>query len=1202
MASLQITCLGNFQLTLDDAAPTTFLTDKTRALLVYLALEPQEHQRSRLTQIFWSGYSEESARNNLRQTLHLLRQFLAGEESTPWLLVTRQTVQINPAASINSDVTTFTGLLAAVASHSHAEVATCPACLAQLRQAVDLYHGDFLTGFSAIDSVGFEEWRRLTEEQLHLQMLNSLAQLAHAAERAADLDGALQTAQRQLTLEPWLETAHRQIMRLLAQRGQRAAALAQYNRCRQVLAEELGVEPDAETTALYEQIQRGAFDKETRRQRDKETGRQGDRETSDRETSDRETSDKVNQEHLVTPSPPPLVTPPPSHNLPAALTPFVGGVQTVAELCTRLQTQEARLLTLLGPGGVGKTRLALAVGQALVDARVYRDGVFFVALASLADPAMVAATIATALELNLPGDDADVRLRQTLRAKQMLLILDNFEQLLPTVATASPSRAAVALVSELLQAAPGVQILATSRERLNLHGESLYSVESMSFAPQATLAQALTAPAVQLFVQSARRVQPHFTVHETNLSALLRICALVQGMPLGLEMAAAWVDQLALAEIAHEIEQSVDFLALEGHDVPARQQSLRAVFAWSWRLLSPAEQQAWRQLSIFRGGFTRHAAEKVTGLSLRVLTSLVYKSLLRYRDGYYDLHELLRQLAEEQLQAVAEEYAAVATRHSDYYLAFVAAQEQRIAGAELRQAADTIQPEINNIRQAWRWAATQTNIDALGAAAYALWQFYEMRGLRAEAEQMLRLAAAIGARPPSAELADQSLLQNRQRSLSKLLALHANMLVAQGKYADAAAIARQAMALGQRYNSPEGESYGTAVLGQALTHMNHFADARAVAAEALHLVQHYTSDTATSALLDQAAWLTYENLGFLTFEAGDYPGARAYMGQSLQRAQARGQQRQEQVCLYYLAQYAGNVGNYATALPEYEQCLALMRAHRDQLGEIYALVGVGQACRLQGAYTRAQTALAQALALAHQLGDVFCQITALADLSRLHCLLGNASAVGPWLTQLNQLLAQRELNPGRRLYGLDLLAFHALTVGNGPQALTYAEEAAQMAQGYIGYGQAQALVTLGQARAYNQQWAAAQVAYQQAVDGYAKLNNARLAVEPRAGLAQLALAQGDLAQAQAWVESILPVLTAEPRAGFNSPFFAYFICQRVLVAAADPRAVALLQSAHDLLHQTAAAIDDEALRRAFLDKVAIHQALQQVYAALPAQG
>ncbi len=266
MPTLQIICLGNLAIALDGVASNTPLTEKARALLIYLALEPQVHQRSVLTQMLWSGYGEESARNSLRQTLHRLQQSLP-ENPTPWLLVTRQTVQINPAATISVDVKTFTGLLTAAATHPHADLATCATCLAALRQAIDLYRGDFLAGLGAIDSDGFEEWRRVTQEQLHIQMLDALSRLANAAESVGDMEGALQAAQRQLTLEPWLETAHRQIMRLLTQRGQRAAALAQYQRCRQVLAEELNVEPDEETTALYEQIRSGEFE-QTKRQRD----------------------------------------------------------------------------------------------------------------------------------------------------------------------------------------------------------------------------------------------------------------------------------------------------------------------------------------------------------------------------------------------------------------------------------------------------------------------------------------------------------------------------------------------------------------------------------------------------------------------------------------------------------------------------------------------------------------------------------------------------------------------------------------------------------------------------------------------------------------------------------------------------------------------------------------------------------------------
>ena len=254
MADLKLVCFGDFQVTLSGSRVSAFQTDKIRALLVYLSIERQEHQRATLAQFFWPGYSDESARNSLRQALHQLRQLLHNDEADPpWLLITRNTVQLNSAAQIHVDVTRFQQLLAACATHNHSALTTCTACLARLRQAVDLYRGDFLTDFIVDDSDPFEEWRRITQEQLHVQMLDALTQLADASEEAGDEEGALQAAQRQLSLEPWLESAHRQSMRILARRGQQAAATAQYERCRQVLAEELGVQPDAATTALRHQ-------------------------------------------------------------------------------------------------------------------------------------------------------------------------------------------------------------------------------------------------------------------------------------------------------------------------------------------------------------------------------------------------------------------------------------------------------------------------------------------------------------------------------------------------------------------------------------------------------------------------------------------------------------------------------------------------------------------------------------------------------------------------------------------------------------------------------------------------------------------------------------------------------------------------------------------------------------------------------------
>src|SRR5262245_2203349 len=258
MTQLLLTCLGDFQVTLDGAPLSAFQTDKVRALLVYLVVEGQVQQRAELAQFLWRGYSAESARHSLRQSLHYLRQLLPEAEGgsplgAPWLLLTRQTVQLNPAAAVSADVATFRALLAQVAAHTHPTLAHCQPCLLRLRQAIDLYRGDFLAGFTVADSEPFEEWRRVLQELLHLQALEALTQLANGAEAVGDDEQAIQAARRQLALEPWLEAAHRRVMRLLARRGQRAAAIAQYNRCCQVLAEELQATPDQETTALYEQ-------------------------------------------------------------------------------------------------------------------------------------------------------------------------------------------------------------------------------------------------------------------------------------------------------------------------------------------------------------------------------------------------------------------------------------------------------------------------------------------------------------------------------------------------------------------------------------------------------------------------------------------------------------------------------------------------------------------------------------------------------------------------------------------------------------------------------------------------------------------------------------------------------------------------------------------------------------------------------------
>ncbi|MEZ4713426.1 MAG: BTAD domain-containing putative transcriptional regulator [Caldilineaceae bacterium] len=370
MPILSLNLLGDVQVLLADQPITHWSTSKVRALLVYLAVERRPHRRSELAEFLWPGYSPQSTANSLRVALHQLRQILGDTQtSSPFLLTTRHTLELNLTSPIQVDVATFTTLISQCNGHAHVQMNRCPECLARLRQAIALYRGDFLAGFALDDSTLFEEWRRIKQEQFHIRALDALTQLAHAAEAAGDDEQALHDAQHQLALEPWWEGAHRQIMRILARRGQLAAATAQYKLCCQVLAREFGIVPNAETTALYEQINGRTMEQEPRRL------------TSAMEPSPPDTANGTTL-HGTPPALAPLISAPPLYDwgeMPAADF-FAGRTTEVAQLTAWLQPtirahasvaaasdlgQAAQLVSILGMGGMGKTTLAAVVVKAV---------------------------------------------------------------------------------------------------------------------------------------------------------------------------------------------------------------------------------------------------------------------------------------------------------------------------------------------------------------------------------------------------------------------------------------------------------------------------------------------------------------------------------------------------------------------------------------------------------------------------------------------------------------------------------------------------------------------------------------------------------------------------------------------------------------------------------------------------------------------
>jgi len=404
------------------------------------------------------------------------------------------------------------------------------------------------------------------------------------------------------------------------------------------------------------------------------------------------------------PDPPALPALPAPPARPAAA--LLGREAELAAIGGLLANPICRLITLVGPGGIGKTRLAEAAAAAHGPA--YRDGARMIALASVARPELLASTIAAALDVPMRGQsDAAERLVDALRERQLLLVLDNLEHLAD----------GALLLGDILAAAPGVQILATSRERLGLSHEWVLDLRGLALPEGADDPEFERAGAARLFLHTARRLNGGFTLAPADRPVLLAICHLLDGMPLALELAAGWTRALSLAEIASEIGRGLDILTSSERDTPARHRSLRAVFDSSWERLDAAEQRALRRLAVFRGGFTRAAAEAVAGAGLPTLAALQSKSLLRRADGAarYTLHELVRQYAEERLRADQAEAAETRARHSAFALDLMRGQLPLLFGARRAEADVALRAEIDNIRAAWQWAAEGDDVGQIAA-------------------------------------------------------------------------------------------------------------------------------------------------------------------------------------------------------------------------------------------------------------------------------------------------------------------------------------------------------------------------------------------------------------------------------------------------------------------------------------------------------
>ena len=887
---LRIQLLGGFRVSAGDAElpGIVWRSRKAAQLVKALALAPDHAlHREQLHETLWPELPPAAAANNLRQTLHITRRCLQTLPIDPsaHLRTHDERVHLAPDGCVWIDVEAFE------AAARDAQRADDPAvCWA----AIDRYVGPLLPDDR------YEDWVALRREALTATYLTLLDDVARLHEAGGEYSPARSALRRIIEVEPTDEAAHRRLMRLYTLTGRRQLALRQYRQLVHALACDLDATPEPATQELFEEIKRGNLSPEP-----------------EELASDGRGAIRIPEAH-------PVVT-----NLPHALSSFIGREREVAELCRLIDTH--RLVTLTGPGGAGKTRLAVEVGWKQVSG--HRDGVWFVDLTALIDPTLLAQTIADALNIHLGDRQASLEaLISQLQERDVLLILDNCEHLIAACAH---------LVGTLLNACAGVRVLATSREALRLRGGHPWLVPSLPLpASDAELGEIEVNDSVRLFVDRVRWHRPEFTLSTDNAGAITTICRQLEGLPLALELAASRAAVLSLPELAHRLDDALAVLTDGTRRTPSRQQTLRATLDWSHELLEPFEQILFRRLSIFTGGWNLAAAEAICpgdGLTssaiLGLLSQLVQKSLVVVEVGgdeaRYRLLEPVRQYAAERLRASGE-FNDVRHRYAHYYLAFAEEAESRLTGSGQAEWLRRVAREQDNLRDALVcFEAGDEGGDALRLAA-ALGRFWWVQGYVAEGQQWLtRTLAATAA----------------ERHPARLKALGAAFTMAhrRGDYAAAQSLAEERLSLAREYGDRLEMAWSLAYLGMVAVETDgdqlslfeeslalfRAVDESAGIAEVLNMlgeVKRLQGDFAEATTLYEeslALWqelgneqyvaMILHNLGRLAQRQGEPQRAAAVLVDSLTRFQTLQINNGVALCLRGLAGVAVEIGRLETA-------------------------------------------------------------------------------------------------------------------------------------------------------------------------------------------------------------------------------------------------------------------------------------------------
>ena len=684
-------------------------------------------------------------------------------------------------------------------------------------------------------------------------------------------------------------------------------------------------------------------------------------------------------------------------NLPTQLNDFVGREQELRDLFAYAHNPNIRLISIIAPGGMGKSRLAIALAEYIganatntnqENDQLFHDGIYFIDLTSIEDQVeFIIPTIAEGLDYRFQQDGRDLKqqLLQYLQSKNLLLILDNFEHLLDKAT----------IVSDILEYAPNIQIIVTSRERLRLTFETVYNIVGMTFQDNRITEAFLESDAASLFLQSARRIKSDFEFDPHEMYSLWRICGLVGGMPLGIILAASWVDTLSLGEIADEIVRSIDFLSSNVRDIPQRQKSIRAVFQNTWQRLSEPEQNILMKLSVFRGGYTREASEKIAGASFPILQSFISKSLIWHdKQHRYRMHNLLRQFAEHQLLTVGD-IEITQQAHCGYFGEKLSGLRSQLRGREQLSALDSIEQDIENIRAGWYHAVKQEAIDLIEDYLKSLYYFFSMRSRINEGIELFSFAIT--------SLTETSVTSNKRPLLGRVLARQGSLVHRLGHYEQAKQLLETALNVLEKAEAKDEVAFILNNLADVTCSLGDYNKAVQLIEEGLAIFQQLEDEWSIASTLN--------NLSVGFYRIGDLNQAEATCKRSLVISKRLDDQHGVATSLVNLGAFAHDLGKLDEAKYYYQASLNICEKLHDRHGIAAALTNLGRTSYMQREYEEGKDYCEESLSLCRNLGDLWGTTAALINLGDNVCRLGELQLARQYFRDAMQTAQNIEAYP-----------------------------------------------------------------------------------------------------------------------------------------------------------------------------------------------